>query len=198
MIYKLKHPDHLGVAKVLTNAEGIPISIYVDGEALVSGLDARGVWTEHRLAVLRGQGWHITVVQDLNTQERIALWCRLYKLHKGLPYRVSGADAGKMKNLQVTEALLNWYLNDAKAAKAGAAGFLWKGKQSIGNLAKYWNEVRTAMVAPEPSPHPDHWDAKHYARLDGPGISAYFRHLRSLGLVPKKHKDGTIIDFVKP
>lgn len=198
MIYKVKHPDHPGLAKVLTNSAGDPITVYVDGQSLIPLLAhlLPQPWTEEALSALKGEGFSVTVEREQSTHERIGLWCKMYKHFKGLPYRVSSADSGRMKNMPITEALLRYYLDDAKAAKAGATGWLWKGKQSVANLQRYWNEVRTSMVAPEPSKHPDHWDKAHYMRLDGQGISEYMRHLKAKGLVAKKHRDGSILDFV--
>lgn len=198
MIYRIKHPEHSGVAKMLTTAEGMPITLYIDGAALIPLLAQRlaSPWNEALEAALRAEGYQLTVEREQSTHDRIALWCKLYKQAKGLPYRISASDSGKMKKLQVTEPLLRYYLDDNRADKAGAAGWLWKGKQSIGNLARYWNEVRTAMVAPEPSRHPDHWDRAHLAKLDPSGISEYYRHLKAIGLVPKHHRDGSIMDFV--
>lgn len=196
MIYKLKHPDHTGLAKVLTNVDGELLTVYVDGTTLIAALEVKGTWDEVRLAELKAKGYVVTVEREQTTQERIALWCKYYKHFKGLPYRVGAADSGKMKNMAVTEPLLRFYLDDDRAAKAGNASWLWKGKQSIANLARYWNEVRTAMVAPEASKHPNTWSAEHLKKLDGPGISEYHKHLKSLGLVPKHHRDGTVIDYV--
>lgn len=196
MIYKLKHPDHPGLAKILTDTEGELLTVYVDGTTLIASLNVKGTWDEDRLAALKEQGYIITVERGQTTQERIALWCKLYKHFKGLPYRVSAADSGKMKNMVVTEPLLRYYLDDTRAEKAGSVGWLWKGKQSIANLARYWNEVRTAMVAPEPSKHPNTWSPEHLKKLSGPDIGEYHKHLKRIGLVPKHHRDGSIMDYV--
>lgn len=198
MIYKLKHPDHAGLAKVLTNHKGEPLTVYVDGITLIPLLSSLLPlpWSEERVANFKAQGYQITIEREQSTHERIAVWCKLYKHYKGLPYRVSAADSGRMKQMAITEPLLRYYLDDHRAANAGSAGWLWKGKQSIANLSRYWNEVRTTMVAPEPSRHPNLWDRAHLAKLDAAGITEYHRHLKSIGLIPKHHRDGSVLDYV--
>lgn len=44
---------------------------------------------------------------------------------------------------------------------------------------------------------PDIWDKKFYETLQGPGLSAYYKHLGSLGWVPKKDRFNNLLEFVK-
>ena len=48
------------------------------------------------------------------------------------------------------------------------------------------------------SKYPNGYDREFEKKLDGPGITAYRQHLKSLGLVPNKDRTGSIIDYVKP
>lgn len=134
---------------------------------------------------------------ELATNVKIALWCRLWKEYKGKKWVIGGPDAKRIAELSLDEELLRWYLND-KDMPQTAQTWLWRGKQSIANLFHYINQVRVAMAAPPPSIHPDHWSKEHMAKLDGQGVGEYHKHLKSLGLVAKKHPDGSILDYVKP
>ncbi|HRF80141.1 MAG TPA: hypothetical protein PL070_08640, partial [Flavobacteriales bacterium] len=72
-------------------------------------------------------------VKAMPTNEKLALWCRLYEQFKGIKYKVSPADSGKMKTLSINEELLTFYLDD-KELPENATTWLFRGKQSIANL----------------------------------------------------------------
>lgn len=119
--------------------------------------------------------------------EKIAMFCALYEKHVGIKYKVSPADSGKIKHVQVTEELLHHYFR--------SDNFLWKGKYSIANLVKYYNELRAEIAQGGKARHPDQWDKAYFAKLQGGQISEYFRHLRELGLKPHKNLRGDIVDW---
>lgn len=149
------------------------------------------------LAVFEGQGMVVEIVPDKQQTgyDRVALFCKWYKHYKGLPYKATGIDGKRLKEFgsNLTEPLLKFYLDDTNMPDTPTT-WLFKGKQSIANLLRYWNEVHAAMAAPAPSRHPNHWSREHYNKLDGPGITEYFRHLKSLGLEVVKHRN-EIVDF---
>jgi len=126
----------------------------------------------------------------LRDNEKIALFCRLYEQYVGIKYKVSASDSGKIKKLALNEKLLNHYFTSTR--------FEFKGKQSIANLAKYWNELLRdycgdSLVAD----YPNHWDAAFAAKLDGAQTSKYWAHLRRLGLKPKKDRHGNVTEWLK-
>lgn len=59
---------------------------------------------------------------------------------------MSAADSGKVKLIRFDEALLDHYFT--------SENFLFKGKQSIANLVRYYNELRAEMAAPPKSKYP--------------------------------------------
>jgi hypothetical protein len=179
---------------------------YIKGRLMWTRMLSAGLFaafTDERIQVLRNTGLtieHVTASQELPTNKRVALWCSLYEHYNKVKYRVNDKDVGMMKRLPITEDILRYYL-DNKTLPDTPTTWLWKHKQSVKNLSTYWNEVLTSMQQPQAAvatkaKHPNHWDAAYYRKLDGPGITSYFQHLRSLGLVVKKHRDGSILDFV--
>lgn len=129
----------------------------------------------------------LTIERTAAPNEKIAMFCALYEKHVGIKYKVSPADSGKIKHVQVTEALLHHYFR--------SDNFLWKGKYSIANLVKYYNELRAEIAQGGKARHPDQWDKAYFAKLQGGQISEYFRHLRELGLKPQKNLRGDIVDW---
>ncbi|WP_106566475.1 hypothetical protein [Cecembia rubra] len=119
--------------------------------------------------------------------EKIAIFCRIYEQHVGIKYKVIGADAGKIKHVQLDEALLHHYFR--------SDNFLWKGKYSISNLVRYYNELRAEMATGGRQKHPDEWDASYCTKLKADQLSDYYRHLRSRGLRAIKDQTGRIIDW---
>lgn len=217
MIYHVtnsKLPGQRARIKV-RDADGVIVAVFFDGQEFVKSMSQvleiaanvtdRTVRFWPDLREMLGGDEHITITEvkeekELAVNERVALFCRLYKQHKGIAYRMSPKDVGIIKALPVTEALLSYYLNEAELPE-NPTTWLWRGKQSVSNLRNYWNEVMTSMQVPVPekvkSRHPNKWDREHLRKLDGEGITEYYRHLKSLGLVPRKHPDGSTIDWVK-
>lgn len=93
-----------------------------------------------------------------------------------------------MKTLTVDEAMLTAYFT--------SQNFLFKSKQSIANLAKYYNELRAEIAANGKSKHPDSWSLEHENKLSPQELPDYWKHLRSLGLEPKKDRVGKTVDWV--
>jgi hypothetical protein len=213
MIYEVTTPAIPGaLAKFRVNDQGVVRSVYLEGSDMIAEMHSlmepsiKAIdllkW-DAMVAALHQSGRFRFIITEhaeakvLPTNEKIALWCRLYEQFKGIKYKVSPADSGKMKTLSINEELLTFYLDD-KALPENATTWLFRGKQSIANLVKYQNEVRAAMAKPSDSRFPDHYSAEFERKLDGPGITEYRKHLMGLGLVPKRARDNTIIDFIRP
>jgi len=196
MIWTVKHITVKGFAKVQVNASRMLSTVYVDGAEMVELFIpyVLRLWDAPLLEDMETRGFIFIQQAEQGTHDKIALFCKLYEEAKGVKYKVSGADSGKIKGISVNEALLKFYLDDKRAS--GSVGWLWRTKQSIGNLVRYYNEVRAAMVAPDASKWPNSYDREFEKKLDGAGITAYRLHLKSLGLVPKADRTGQIIDWV--
>lgn len=121
------------------------------------------------------------------TNNKIAVFCRLYERYVGVKYKVSRADAGKMKHIKVDEAMLVHYFQ--------STNFLFAGKWSISNLVKYYNELLADIARQGKPQYPNGWDAGFAAKLQGPELSAYWKHLRQLGLKPVKDRQGNVVDW---
>jgi len=66
---------------------------------------------------------------------KIARFCDKYFFHNKCKYSVSASDAGKIKLIELPEAMLEHYFR--------SENFLFKGKHSIANLVRYFNELRS-------------------------------------------------------
>lgn len=111
------------------------------------------------------------------TNEKIALFCRFYEKHVNVKYKVSPFDAGKMKHTQLNEQFLQHYF--------ATPMFQIKNKYSVSNLVRYYNEL-LAEIAHKGKPQlPNSWSQDFVSRLNGTELSAYYAHLRRLGLKPK-------------
>lgn len=198
MIYLVTKANTPGMLKVSASPEGYAEKVYFEGHELLLELlnYATQTWDNSLVEVLTGHGYKVTVTKpELAVNERIALFCRLYKHFKGAAYVVTPKESGTMRHIQVDQEMLTFYLDEERMPQ-NQTTWLWRGKQSVSNLYTYQNQVRAAMLQPVVSKHPNVWSREHYVKLDGPGITEYMRHLRSLGLVAQMAKDGTIIDFV--
>jgi len=141
---------------------------------------------EPDLSMLERLGLKVSKVMQPN--EKLALFCRVYEKHKGIKYKVTAADSGKIKQINPTEEQLHSYFR--------SDNFLFKGKQSISNLVKYWNEFRAELAGQGTNKkYPDEWQPELVKKLSPPEYMEYQKHLRSLGLEPIKMPTGHIIGF---
>lgn len=137
----------------------------------------------------------IELIELSKNDAKIAAFCKKYREEVGVPYRRSLADVSAMRSVDVSDELLDTYFNNTE----------WWGKQpkSIRNYAKNYNALMQLLNQPKKAAkkkgvaYPDHYDREFARKLKGPQISAYWRHLRNLGLKPQKTATGTIIDWVK-
>ena len=214
MKYRVTHPEHRGHAIFKVVGDVIKGVLAVGDQMLctlpstyrTTSVYPKLLGWNQALADLKLRGYIVqdeledthVMVPELASNEKVALWCRLYKLFKGTAYTMNGKDVGMLTKLPVTDALLTYYLDETNLPE-NSTTWLWRGKQSIANLTTYFNQVRTAMVVPiaEKSKHPNHWVPEHAKKLDGAGMTEYVRHLKGLGLTVKKDATGSTIDWVK-
>lgn len=209
MVYNVTHPDHpKAILRVSVNAQGQVDKLYATNSdfiniaclALIAPISSPNTIlpADAYRVKLQDLGCVVTEEQaELATNAKVALWCRLWQEYKGEKWAIGGPDAKRLGQLKLDERLLRWYLDDKNMPQT-AQTWLWRGKQSIANLFHYINQVRVAMSTPAPSKHPDFWSREHLQKLDGQAIGEYHAHLRGLGLVAKHHRDGSILDYIKP
>jgi hypothetical protein len=120
---------------------------------------------------------------------KITLFCDKYKHYTGVPYKVSAADSGKMKHVEINESLLNQYFT--------SDNFLFKNKYSISNLVKYYNELLVEYKGVKKSKFPNVYDRDFEKKLSGQELMNYWSHLRQIGLKPVHHplNNKQIIDW---
>lgn len=127
--------------------------------------------------------------KEAGPNEKIALFCRLYEQHKRIKYIVSAADSGKIKLVKIDEPMLLHYFS--------SDNFLFKGKQSIANLVKNYNELRADIAAGSKSKFPGHFSKEYQDKLKPSELKHYWSHLRSLGLEPQKDRFGVVTDWIR-
>lgn len=142
--------------------------------------------------VLKGKG-KISIESLLNSSpeqkgayatanEKITLFCALYFEKVGVSYKVSSADAGKIKQLGAKPEewlnLLTTYFD--------SDNFLFKAKYSISNLVKYFNELRAEAfgdVKPIKKKYPIPYDHLVFVKLAPSEQQYYWQQLRDAGYV---------------
>lgn len=144
-------------------------------------------FSEARVRDFEKVGLQVMLEAGDRTNSKIAVFCRLYERYVGVKYKVSRADAGKMKYVKVDEAMLAHYFQ--------STNFLFAGKWSIANLVKYYNELQAEIVRQGKPAYPSGWDAAFAAKMQGPELSAYWAHLRELGLKPIRDRQGNVVDW---
>src|SRR5690606_31332843 len=143
--------------------------------------------TEERVKDFEGVGLQVVPVAIDKTNDKVALFCRLYERFIGVKYKASRQDGGKMKLIKVDEPMLRHYFS--------STNFLFKGKHSVSNLVRYYNELQAEIANYGKPSFPNGWDANFAAKLSGSEVSAYYAHLRGLGLKPRKDQAQRIVDW---
>lgn len=127
----------------------------------------------------------ITPCQYNTPGEKISLFCRLYKHHRGSSYVTFPADSRVIERVTVNEELLNAYFTNTA----------WWASQpkSIRNYCSNYNEVRQLLKPKEETKpkargknFPDEYDRQYESTLKPQELALYWAHLRSLGLAPEK------------
>lgn len=163
-----------GVDMGLSKAEGIELiqSLYKN-----QGID----WRLQPLSLI--------LLQRLKdkTNEKIALWCTTYERYCGVKYKVNGKEAKQIQKYDITEPLLKAYFESAE---------WWAAQKSLTGYMTHYNEVRRVSVQGTGRKWPNGWDKIFEQKLSPPELTEYWRHLRSIGLEPKKNAVGNTIDWI--
>ena len=122
----------------------------------------------------RELGLQVQLIQEEAANKKIALFCRLYEKYKSIKYKASRRDGGMIKNITVTEDMLKHYFE--------SESFNFKGKQSVNNLVRYYNELLQEIATKGTSEFPNHWSKEYENKLDTVKIQEYWKHLRRMGL----------------
>lgn len=121
--------------------------------------------------------------------KKIAFFCEAYEKYNKVKYKATRQDGGKIKEIKITPEILESYFQ--------SENFLFKGKHSISNLVRYYNELMIEISKKGKSSMPDSWSKTYADKLSPSQLNAYWKHLRELGLKPKRDALGNTIDWVK-
>ena len=121
--------------------------------------------------------------------KKIAFFCEEYEKYNRIKYKATRQDGGKIKEIKITPEILKAYFE--------SDNFLFKGKHSISNLVRYYNELMMEMSKKGKSSMPDSWSKTYAEKLSPTQLTEYWKHLRELGFRPKKDAVGNTIDWVK-
>lgn len=132
-------------------------------------------------------GLHVEVVQEQPANKKIALFCLLYEKYKGIKYKATARDGGMIKNIKVSEELLKHYFE--------SESFNFKGKHSVNNLVRYYNELLQEIAGKGKAQYPNHWSKDFESKLNSVQMQEYWAHLRRMGLKPYKDAVGNVKEW---
>ncbi|MCG9911864.1 MAG: hypothetical protein MH137_11235 [Flavobacteriales bacterium] len=136
---------------------------------------------------VQSSGLPLEAVSGKLTADKIALFCRMYKQYCLVDYKISRAETGMIKGAEVTEPLLKVYFETTE---------WWAKTKSVTNYYKNLNEIRRIAAVGNNPKFPNGWDKSFAAKLTPQQLPEYFRHLREIGLEPKKNPLGHTIDWI--
>ncbi|WP_286803380.1 MULTISPECIES: hypothetical protein [Sphingobacterium] len=128
-------------------------------------------------------------IVEMATNKKVAMFCMMYEKYNRIKYKASRQDGGKISSIKITEEILKHYFE--------SENFLFKGKHSISNLVRYYNELLLEISKKGKVGFPNTWSKDYADKLSPADLSLYWKHLRSLGLQPKKDRLGNTVDWVK-
>jgi len=136
-----------------------------------------------------GSGLYVT--KEIGANIKVAMFCTHYmKAYPELKYTATALDGKRIRPFKIWDELLIHYFN--------SDNFLFKGKHTIANLTKYYNELVVEFNKNGSGKHPDQWIEAYENKLKSQiELSEYWAHLRSLGFEPKKNQVGKTIDWIK-
>lgn len=120
------------------------------------------------------------------SSNKIKMFCDYYFMFRKIKYKVTAAEAGKIKNIAINDSLLLKYFT--------SHNFLFKNKWSISNLVKYYNELRSEAYGAK-AVHPDVFIKDYSVNLTELERQEYYKHLRSLGKKPVYDTLRNLVDF---
>lgn len=141
------------------------------------------------LSKFKTLGFSIEEIQELPANKKIALFCQSYESQYGIKYKASRSDGGKISSVQVTPEILKHYF--------GSQNFLFKGKHTVSNLVRYYNELLAEIALKGKPKYPNTWSKDYEAKLKPEVVPEYWGYLRSLGLSPKRDRTGNVIDWIR-
>lgn len=201
IIYRVKHNEMPGMNCTISFVSGVidevELAVNRPGDWLgLFNLISIGM-AEHLVKeILESNGYSFS---QEKTNEKLAQFCKAYEYYKKVKYKVSAADTGKIKLIEVNRDILIAYFNSRLFAIAGPAGS--PGNHSISNLVKYYNELKAEIAAAQTpgatNKFPSGYDKSFEAKLKPAELKAYWAHLRTLGYAPKRDRMDNVIDWVK-
>lgn len=126
------------------------------------------------------------LVMAETANQKIKTFCDYYFSFRKIKYKVTAAESGKIKNIDIDDRLLHHYFT--------SHNFLFKNKWSISNLVKYYNELRNEVYGAK-AVHPDVFIKDYYMKLSKPDRQSYCTHLSKLGKKPVYDTQRNLVDF---
>lgn len=132
----------------------------------------------------------LTITKELPSNVKIAMFCEKYmEYHDKQKYKATAAEGKVIKGFKVTLELLDHYFT--------TTNFLFFGKHSIFNFTRYYNELLVDFNNKGKKKHPNGYSKEYAEKLPMDQLPDYWRHLTSLGLIPKKNSVGALMDWIK-
>jgi hypothetical protein len=108
-----------------------------------------------------------------SVQDKIVMFCSSYKHYRGVPYKAKELEKANIKTVPVTRELLDTFFKSPLA------------NYTLDNYIRRINITRdflkNGMNNHLANAFPDEWDEEFSRSLDGPRLSAYYKHLVESG-----------------
>ncbi len=114
--------------------------------------------------------------KELAANEKLALFCEAYKRHRGHKYKANGKHGNMLRPYPLTTQILEHYFT--------SENWYFKGKHSVPNLVRYWNELQDEMRNGSAQGFPNEWSQAYERSLKPEQLPQYWAHLRALDLEP--------------
>jgi hypothetical protein len=132
--------------------------------------DMKGFWNE--------KGVTFVELVPKTTEEKLALFCAFFKEKRGSGYTPKQNEKNNIKNVMVTEKLLQVYFSNQTYPLSYA--------KSVTDYIRHYNYIRDIEKNPQglaqrPQSMPERPDTAYEKTLNGPALSSYREHMYKLG-----------------
>ncbi|ELR69201.1 hypothetical protein C900_05397 [Fulvivirga imtechensis AK7] len=122
-----------------------------------------------------GEIFAVKEMEAKTAHDKLKLFCMYFKARRGSTYTAKKQEKANIKEVVVTEGLLNTYFSNDSFPLSYA--------KSINDYIRHYNYIRdiNRNGIPEKSKFPNEYDARFEKQLSPEELSQYWAHLRNLG-----------------
>lgn len=188
-IYRITSPKFTGGAIYLCYRNGL-ISAFDAADVVLSPeqaaylMDKFPVHEANALATEYGFPTFTDLVVPKTAKEKIIVFCQYYKSYRGVTYVPTQQERSNIRTVPVTADLLRIWFTDSTLSNFTIVNYI-----SRINITK--DRLKNGMPGERPQ-HPNFYDKKYEAGLQGNAIMDYHMHLTKLGWRKAHGPAGTV------